>query len=124
MSEIKIEYLGCAGHFIAAASCRFRLHTQITTEDRGYRVSTVGDLYFEHDKGKRQTLGAGENSFFETYVFPVGGKQSDGNEGCGCREVSDWSEIEGRRTSTSGEAREMHEEMVERFTQRLRKEIE
>lgn len=102
--------LGCAGHFIASDSCRFRRHTQI---DGAYRVSTVGD-YYDHT-GKRQTVGAADDSFFETYVFRTTGAPADGNDGCGCVEVADWCEIDGRRWATAGEAQRGHEDFVEKY---------
>ena len=109
---VKRIELGCAGHFICAKDCRFRRHTQV---GGAYRVSTVGDMYFDHEKGKRQTVGAGENSFFETYIFETTGVPDTGNEGCGCITVKEWSEIDGRRWATAGEAQAGHEEFVAKY---------
>jgi hypothetical protein len=104
--------LGCAGHFVAAGSCRFRRHTQIDGEHGHYRVSTVGDYYHN---GKRQTLGASEDSFFETYVFATTDDPDAGNEGCGCRALKGWCEIDGVRIATAGAAQASHESFVEKY---------
>lgn len=104
------EELGCPGHFICANDCRYRRHTQV----ENYRISTVGDLYFDKDP-TRKTLGAGATSFFETLVFKLGPNFCDDNEGCKCREVTDWGEVDGRRYSTAGEAHQGHEEFVKKY---------
>lgn len=103
--------LGCPGHFIAVKSCNFRRHTQV----ENYRISTVGDLYYGDDP-IRKTVGAGARDFFETYVFKTTGAPAEGNEGCGCIEVADWSEVDGRRYATAGEAQIGHEEFVSKYT--------
>lgn len=105
--------LGCAGHFIAARDCAFRRHTQVP----GYRISTVGNLYYRvpGDDGERKTLGAGPKSFFETYVFKTTDEPAEDSEGCGCRKVADWSEVEGVRYATAGEAQAGHEAMVAKY---------
>ena len=108
---LRVE-LGCAGHFICAKDCHFRRHTQIGSK---YRVSTVGDLYYDSEPNKRQTVGAGDNAFFETYVFKTTGKPCQGNDGCGCVQVTSWSEIDGRRWATSGEAQTGHEQFVAKY---------
>ena len=107
MSIERIE-LGCAGHFIAARSCRWRRHTQVGN----YRVSSVGD-YFPRDE--RETIGAGPDDFFETYIFKTTDAQARDNEGCGCHQVAEWSEIDGRRWATAGEAQAGHESFVAKY---------
>ena len=104
--------LGCAGHFICARDCRWRRHTQVGD----YRVSSVGDLYLRSEPEKRQTIGA--TGYFETMVFKTTGVLCDGNEGCGCVEVAEWSEIDGKRYETAGEAQAGHEHFVRKY-QRL-----
>lgn len=106
--------LGCAGHFICARDCNWRRHTQVGN----YRISSVGDLYYRSDKNERQTIGAGPNTFFETYVFELTNKLAKGNEGCGCKEVKGWSEIDGERYATAGAAQAGHERYVAKY-QRL-----
>lgn len=115
---VKIVELGCAGHFICAQDCRFRRHTQV---GKKYRVSTVGDLYYKSEPHKRQTVGAGEDSFFETCVFKTTGKQCKDNDGCGCVEVADWCEIDGRRWATAGEAQKGHEAFVRKYTKAVQR---
>lgn len=106
---IKREELGCAGHFICARYCHWRRHTQVGA----YRVSSVGDLYYHSEPDKRQTIGA--TGFFETLVFKLTDEQDKGNEGCGCRTVADWTEIDGERYDTAGEAQAGHEAFVEKY---------
>ncbi len=106
--------LGCIGHFIMAKHCLFRRHTQIDGNDR---VSTVGNL-FVGEKSERQTIGAGDNSFFETYVFKTNGKRVKGSENCGCFEVADWCEIDGSRWATAGDAQSGHEMFVRKYMEK------
>ena len=108
---IRVE-LGCAGHLIVASSCHWRRHTQVGD----YRVSTIGNYYPDlRGKQKRETLGATKDSFFETMVFETIEKQAEGNEGCGCREVKSWSEIDGERYATAGEAQAGHERYIAKY---------
>lgn len=105
--------LGCAGHFILAARCKYRRHTQIIGP-RMFRVSTVGDCWTTDRAGKaeRQTLGAGARDWYETAVFRTLAVHADGSEGCGCYEVAEWSEVSCLRAETAGEAQGNHEKMV------------
>lgn len=112
MDEITAIELGCTGHFICAKDCRWRRHTQVGN----YRISSCGDLYYEHEPNKRQTLGAAEDSFFETMVFQTSDAPVDNNEGCGCRQVVNWCEIDGHRSATAAEAQAFHEAMVTKYT--------
>ena len=100
--------LGCPGHFICAKDCRWRRHTQVGL----YRISTVGDFYI---KDIRKTLGAGEDSFFETLVFKTDTTPEPGSEDCGCLQVIDWGEIDGKRYATAGAAQEGHEAFVKKY---------
>jgi len=102
--------LGCPGHFICAASCRYRRHTQVA----GYRISTVGELFYSNDP-KRQTVGVGEKDFYETMVFATTNKAAVGSEGCGCKETKDWDGIEQIRNETAGAAHRTHERMVHKY---------
>lgn len=99
--------LGCGGHFVAAGSCRFRRHTQT----RNFRISTVGD-YFP-DGRDRQEIGYRRN--FETMVFRTAEALVSNNEGCGCQEVSSWSEVESDGYLTAGEAQLGHERLVSKY---------
>ena len=105
--------LGCPGHFIAVGSCRWRRHTQVGK----YRVSSVGDYYPERG-GKRDTIGAGDDAFFETMVFETTGKQDKDNEGCGCRAVKSWGEIDTKRYATAGDAQKGHDAFVRKYARK------
>ena len=127
MAEVKVVELGCPGHFICAKDCRWRRHTQVGNR---YRVSTVGDLYFNpppNDLNKpveRQTIGGMEGEFFETMVFSTLARRDPDSEGCGCRQVKDWSGLECVRYATAGEAQKGHERMVRKYKRRVEKDIE
>lgn len=111
--------LGCAGHLIVANSCRWKRHTQVGK----YRISTIGDYYapdldrIKNDPRatKRDTIGAGDDSFFETMVFETTDEAASDNDGCGCRAVKDWSELDGERYATAGEAQAGHERYVAKY---------
>ena len=107
---MNITELGCAGHFIVAERCHFRRHTQVGDE---YRVSTVGNLHTH--AGIRETVGSGDNDWFESMVFRTLPNLDPGNDGCGCYEVADWTGIDGARYATAGEAQKGHEELVEKY---------
>lgn len=114
--SVKIQHLGCPGHLIVSSSCRWRRHTQI---GQSYRVSSVGDYY--HDD-ERRTIGAGENDFFETMVFRTSPDAEEGNEGCGCLAVISFSEIDGTRYQTAGEAQAGHNKFVNKYRAMATKE--
>jgi hypothetical protein len=100
-------WFGYPGHFICAADCQFRLCTLVGD----HLISTVGDLRFSHERpmGKMQTLGAGEDSFFETYVFKGPFTRcADPECGCNMPKPDDYCEIDGERTATAGAAQEAH----------------
>ena len=113
---VRIVHLGCPGHFICANRCHYRRHTQIETDTGGFRISTVGDFYPEYDKpGVRQALGYPSDAFFETFVFEITAEQAKGNEGCGCREVKGWGQIEGIRSKDAKGAHETHERLIVKY---------
>ena len=125
---ILIVELGCPGHFILGASCRWRRHTQIGDS---YRVSTVGNLWVEEPNedpdaprmAKRLTVGVSKGSYFETMVFRTTGKPAEGSDGCGCLEVEDFANPEDcGHWATEGEAQEGHESMVARYAAKLEEE--
>ena len=111
------QWFGHAGHLCVGASCRFHLCTRVGK----YLISTVGDYYpyGQKDGSKRETIGAGEDSFFECYVFRVVGEDGCKDETCGCGmpEVR-WLEIEGRRYATAGAAREAHMQACIKYARR------
>ena len=104
--------LGCPGHLIVARWCQFRRHTQIGTQ---YRVSTLGNYFPDGRDSRRDTIGSGPSDFFETMVFATTADQDPGNEGCGCLQVRDWSEVEGRRSAMAGDAQAIHEATVTKY---------
>lgn len=107
--------LGCPGHCIVARSCHWRRHTQVGN----YRVSTVGN-YYPGGARERDTLGAGDDSFFETMVFRTINAPADGesSEGCGCRAVKSYDEIDSQRYATAGAAQAGHEAFVAKYLKR------
>lgn len=65
IQERKWRWRGLPGHFCCASSCRFRLCTDIG----GYRISTVGAMYFK-DGNEMEEIGM--NRHYETMVFKIG----------------------------------------------------
>ena len=116
---VKRIELGCAGHLIVASACRWKRHTQVGK----YRVSTIREYYgpdldriaTDPRAVKRTTIGAGDDAWFETMVFETTNKLASGNDGCGCREVKSWSEIDSKRYATAGKAQDGHERYVRKY---------
>lgn len=100
--------LGCIGHFVLGHECMYRRHTQIGR----YAVSTVGDLYVD---GVREPVCSKPDRYFETKVFELTDDPVDDSEGCGCRELVDYSERDSMTYATAGEAHAGHEAMVEKW---------
>ena len=112
MSEgVTITELGCAGHLIVSRHCHWRRHTQVGK----FRVSTVGDYYLDH---KRRTVGGGDSDYFETMVFMTTGEPEPRNDGCGCLQVTTYSELDCERYATAGEAQAGHERMIAKYAAR------
>lgn len=109
VSRTDWEWFGYPGHFIAADSCMFRLCTKVG----GYIISTVGDMQFN---GKRRTIGAGERSFFETYVFKAGPRCQIPECNCGQPTLANASEIDGERCATGAEAQALHLKYCEKYS--------
>lgn len=107
-------WYGHAGHLCVADFCRFHLATQVGK----FMISTVGDYHLPGNP-QRQLLGAGENSFYETYVFRVVGesKCSDPTCDCGVPKI-DFGEIEGIRCATAGQARKNHLRMCRKYAKK------
>lgn len=112
---VAVTHLGCPGHFICADDCRYWLHTQIDGPGCHYRVSTIGE-YWRY--GKRVTVGAGPDDYFETLVFRTTTYEGQ----CGYKAVESWLEIDGRRSSTAGEALRTHEEFVAKWAAKAAEE--
>lgn len=100
--------LGCIGHFISGQECLWRRHTQVGH----YRISSIGNYVF---RGERQTLCAGDDSFFETMVFKTTKEPAIKNYGCGCKAVKSWSEVDSQRYATVGKAQAGHEKFVRKY---------
>ena len=98
------EWFGYPGHLICADRCRFRMCTVVGN----HMISTVGDMRLEKD-GSMEALGAGEDSFFETYVFSDIKRCDAAGCTCGGQPVlTKACEIDGERNATAEEARKSH----------------
>lgn len=110
--QSKWEWLGHACHFIGGQSCQFHLATKVG----GWLISTVGDLRWPHKyvndavEWPRDTLGIGEEDWFETMVFPAGERID-----CGCYTAADWREKECKRYATSEKATAGHLAMCNKY---------
>ena len=117
IAEKDWQWFGHAEHLCVGASCQFHLCTRVGN----YLVSTVGDYYpyGQRKDSKRETIGAGENSFFECCVFRVVGENGcrDATCVCGLPEVS-WSQLEGQRYATAGVARHAHMQACAKYARR------
>lgn len=100
------KWYGYAGHFIGGSSCAFHLSTGIP----GFLISTVGD-YRPGRTEKRETLGAADDSFFETFVFKCEGEDANGNP------IINYSEIDGNRYADSLSAERGHYEFCEKYAE-------
>lgn len=98
------KWYGYSGHFIGGRSCAYHLCTRVG----GFLISTVGDYYSQ--KGKRETLGADENSWFETFVFKCNGDDKNGDPN-----IIDWSEIDSEIYATSIEAERGHYRLCKKY---------
>lgn len=106
------RYRGFAGHFIAAAYCRFHLCCEIGD----YLVSTVGAMVREgpeHTGGPDVWADVGCGRKFETFVFRLGADICEC--GCGDREIAEWSEIDSLAANDVRAATENHEAMCQKY---------
>jgi len=101
------KWYGNAGHFCNSRKCRFHMCTEVGD----YLVSTVGE-YYPHSQDTMETLGAGANDFYETYVFKI--LDSRCSCGCGLPHIN-LSEIKGVKYVTPKEANEGHMAMCEKY---------
>lgn len=64
-----MEWFGQAGHFIAADSCLWHLHTHVN----GYCISSVGEYHPRSERGSAagQMMPIGSERFYETLVFKI-----------------------------------------------------
>lgn len=121
-------WYGHAGHFTCAQWCRYHPCTKVGR----YLVSTVGEYWperaeenialkgdaFDNAYMKRfgfETMGASPHCY-ETMVFKLTqGKCESKDCGCGLPNV-DYSEIEGQRSMTAGEASAFHMKMCKKWS--------
>lgn len=115
---IKSIELGCAGHLIVSAYCRWKRHTQIGN----YRVSTIGAYYQNYSDHEMTTIGADDDSFYETMIFKTINEPASDSEGCGCLEVESCGGIDGESYATAGKAQEGHEKYIVKYLKKARKE--
>jgi hypothetical protein len=95
---------GTPGHFVAAYSCCFRLHTTVGR----YRVSSVGCYHPESDRsGKPHEIGSGR--LYETMVF-----ENDGEDG----RPESWSEIDSDAYNDEAAAEAGHLAMCRKWSER------
>ena len=99
IQQEKWKWFGHAGHFICASRCRFNLHTKIGK----FIVSTIGDYHPDKD-GPMDTIGAGKDAFFETFIFLA----AKTNQECGCPQPETWEEIDSERYATHEAANKGH----------------
>ena len=85
------KWYGFAGHFICGSRCQYHLATNINNK---YLVSTVGKFVPDplHFPNNIDTIGAGKDDYFETYVFNIDGEDEHGNPN-----VKEYLEISGQR---------------------------
>lgn len=102
-SQADWKWYGYAGHFIGGKKCAFHLCTRIGL----YLISTVGDYC---PNGKRETLGASENSWFETFVFHCDGEKPSGDPN-----ILDFMELDSERYEKSIEAERGHYRYCEKY---------
>lgn len=103
------KWYGYAGHFIGGKSCAYHLCTRVG----GFLVSTVGDYYPRGRDGKRETLGAANDSWFETFVFKCEGEDDHGDA------IIDLGEVDSERYATSIEAERGHYAFCEKYAEWL-----
>lgn len=112
ISESEWKWYGYGGHLCVSSFCAYHLATRIG----GFLISTIGDY---RPRGKeRETIGAGPDSFFETFVFRCDGETKDGNPD------SDLSEIDSERYATSIEAERGHYRYCKKYASLSPTELE
>lgn len=116
---VTITHLGCPGHLCVARYCRWHRHTQVDGPGGSWRISSIGNYYLND---KLMTIGAGDDAFFETMVFKTDAAQevADSN-GCGCRPVTDWCEVDSERYAKDGAAQAGHEQFVAKYAKKASK---
>lgn len=107
--ESEWVWQGHPAHLCVADRCQFRLNTRVGR----WVVSTVGEYYpigSDMHNSKPEPIGGGKEALYETYVFGAGETL-----GCGCVDITDTEEVEGRRYGTAAEAQAGHLEMCRKY---------
>lgn len=100
-------WCGYAGHFIAADSCRFHLHTRVGD----YRISSVGDYRPDHRGGEMDMIGS--QRYFETFVFRVYGFGVHGEGEMEPSEID--SRCYGKDAAETGDVERGHFELCRKY---------
>lgn len=90
----KWKWFGYAGHLCVGKRCAFHLSTHVGH----FLVSTIGH-YISDNKDRMEPIGSGEQSLFETMVFPC----NDAEIGADPNIIS-WESVDGERYATSADA--------------------
>jgi hypothetical protein len=98
ISQAEWVWYGYAGHLIVGKRCAYHLCTRIGK----YLISTVGH-YLPKQNDKIETIGAGDKSFFETFVF-----NCDGEEESGDPKILSYEQMDSERYEKSIEAERGH----------------
>ena len=102
MRKFGWKWFGTAGHLCVSRFCDFHL----TTKVGNYLISTVGG----YKSLESDTIGAGDNDFYETMVMEAGRPCK-----CGCELPDMGSEVEMKTYKTVKEAQEGHIEFCEKY---------
>lgn len=106
-------------HFILAERCFFRLAT-VVGKKKKYIVSTVGELSpsesaknwnKDNPDFKWETLGAGEDDYYETYVFEA----EKANHPCCPFDAIIDKQVDGERCGDAKKANKLHIKMCKRW---------
>ncbi len=105
----KWKWFGYAGHLCVGKRCAFHLSTHVGH----FLVSTVGH-YIPGNADRMEPIGSGEQSLFETMVFPC----NDAEIGADPNILS-WESVDGERYATSVDAERGHYMFCEKWSKRL-----
>ena len=106
-------------HFCCAERCFFRLAT-VVGKKKKYVISTVGEM--KPSKSAKdwnkinpsyewETLGAGDNTYYETYVFEA----EKSNHPCCPYEANIGKQVDGERRGTAEKSYKMHMKMCKKW---------
>jgi len=116
MKRVKRTERGWAGHFCLAQRCLFRRNTLLECGKEKVVVSTVGLLY---NRETNEIEKIGSDGYYECMVFPAIKKGNYWD--------ADWSKTLESETITffnegsDQKANEMHEDMIKKFTDKMKK---